>query len=817
MNPLRLAYRAQLNLYGSDPYAAAVRHAQAWLEKVGRRFAIDIENVDAGASGFTRLDGRLAVQIGADEAAGTYHLEVDVGRVSTYPYRVSFSAWRGGEDGASGTMVVSVDFEAETPQKASEKTPFPRIVDALVDDPELDFRDAGWPSASKASTIEAGDVARLNEFLADPRRAGFVMVLLDDEEDRNPVPRHRIEDAMLGAVGNLHLVYLKAESAEAFNAQRIAGHRIRPGTFCLYPPPRHAAQGNAVEVPGRIHGIMKAAKPVAGPAFAYPTSPIVATVRYVCAKGDLEASVAQPLADILEEAAQAREEREALAVLEDELAERQGLAHASDAQGQQAGAESTGKASARTGADKAASARAAMARIMAAPRPEPTPEPAPAARDAGPASSSQAGSAAGRSPSAASNPKDAMARMAAAARRQKSQEEQAAKQDEAAAASPGALSPDGQRPAESAGADGTDASAGAGGDEAQTLRPVDRRISFLGSGFAQDVIERLATDIREKEAAEREAEREAYEATNTVAGLQKRVAELEGAIGELERDAAHKEAVLRQAEAKLKAARRRARDHRAEREVVSVERDTMASELETLRAELEAKDSELEEMRQNISWIADTLRKATPAARQLGHNGAEWYARLLGQILPTLDPEPAARARMPESFYAIADLLCPDDGITLECPEAEWVRYTGNFREIDDIPKNAPLHDVHRVWQYVRALAAYAQAKTEGTATAGLKQFLADCGIAHAASDYKARESDTTSDQETLRNKRTFPVDSDVEKALGIRTDFMQSHFGKGGGGDPLRLHFGEYRLSDGRVRICIGYIGPHLPNSSTN
>ena len=823
MQPFRLAYRTQLNLYGSDPYPAAVRHARIWLEKVGRRFSIDLENIDTGVSGFTRLDERLAVQIGADEATGRYHLQVDVGRVSTDPYRVSVSAWRGGEGSVSGTMVASVDFMAESPQKASERAPFPRIVDALVDDPELDFRDAGWPVRAHAATVGAEDVGRLNAFLADPRRASFVMVLLDDEEDRNGVPRYRVENAMLGAVGNLHLVYLDAASAEAFNAERIAGHRIRPGTFCMYPSARHAEQGHANEVPGRITGIMESRKPLAGPAFAYPKSPVVATVRYVCAKGDLEPSVAAPLADILEEAAQAREEREALAALEGELAERQaglGAEGASGAQGSSSA--SPGQRAATADSDKAALARAAMARIMAAPRRVPAgeseaaKEAAEAATDArGQARSGAAGAgrAAPSAPAKPVDPKGAMARMAAAARRQKSMEGQVAgEEDDATAPSPSSQVP--ESPDEAAAPEPSEPSEQSEARESAR----DRRISFLGSGFAQDVIERLATDIREREAADREAEREAYEATNTVSGLQKRVAELEGRIGDLEKSMALKEAELHQAEAKLKAARRRARDHRAEREAVGFELDTMASELEKAWADLEAKNSDLEEMAQNILWSTDILRQATPAARQLGHDVGEWYARVLAQILPTLDPEPAARASRPESFSAIADLLCSDDGgITLECPEAEWVRYTGDFREIDDIPTNVPAHTVHRVWNYVLALAGYAKAKTEGTATAGLKQYLKDCNIAHAYTDYKARESDTTSDQEALRSKRTFPVDSDVRKVLGRRTDFMQAHFGKGGGGDPVRVHFGEYRLSDGKVRICIGYIGPHLRNSSTN
>lgn len=121
-----------------------------------------------------------------------------------------------------------------------------------------------------------------------------------------------------------------------------------------------------------------------------------------------------------------------------------------------------------------------------------------------------------------------------------------------------------------------------------------------------------------------------------------------------------------------------------------------------------------------------------------------------------------------------------------------------------------------KAWLSLKALQDYAEASAAGQFTGN---FLSYCvtqpdGREVIATEWVAAgESESTSNNPRYRQARTFPVPTDVNPD---GTVYMEEHIRLEKGSDPApRLHF--YDDTAGTGKVYVGYLGRHLPNSSTN
>lgn len=120
-----------------------------------------------------------------------------------------------------------------------------------------------------------------------------------------------------------------------------------------------------------------------------------------------------------------------------------------------------------------------------------------------------------------------------------------------------------------------------------------------------------------------------------------------------------------------------------------------------------------------------------------------------------------------------------------------------------------------KIWLSLRALNDYCKAKTEGRFSGDIAMYRVNppSGAIPLLAEYSHFESESTSNQANLRSLRTFAIPTSVSPTGKI---YMQQHvkIDRGGQSAP-RIHL--YDDSSGTTqRIHIGYLGPHLPTSST-
>ncbi|MGV0618074.1 hypothetical protein ABQE58_24595 [Mycolicibacterium elephantis] len=120
-----------------------------------------------------------------------------------------------------------------------------------------------------------------------------------------------------------------------------------------------------------------------------------------------------------------------------------------------------------------------------------------------------------------------------------------------------------------------------------------------------------------------------------------------------------------------------------------------------------------------------------------------------------------------------------------------------------------------KIWLSLRALNDYCRAKTEGRFSGDVAMYRDNPpdGSIPLLAEYAAFESESTSNQPSLRALRMFPVPASVDTS-GMA--YMQQHVKVDRGGQSApRIHF--YDDSGGATqRIYVGYIGPHLATSTT-
>lgn len=124
---------------------------------------------------------------------------------------------------------------------------------------------------------------------------------------------------------------------------------------------------------------------------------------------------------------------------------------------------------------------------------------------------------------------------------------------------------------------------------------------------------------------------------------------------------------------------------------------------------------------------------------------------------------------------------------------------------------------LRRTWEALRALDAYARAKSEHgpEMLPHLSAYLSwtDAAVSLPRSRYSANESQLVLTTLKLRDERVLPVPRDVDPSGRV---LMTEHIRIGSGRPPApRLHLYDNSANDGR--IYVGHIGPHLRNSHTN
>ncbi|GHG13107.1 hypothetical protein ACFFSH_31415 [Streptomyces filamentosus] len=122
-----------------------------------------------------------------------------------------------------------------------------------------------------------------------------------------------------------------------------------------------------------------------------------------------------------------------------------------------------------------------------------------------------------------------------------------------------------------------------------------------------------------------------------------------------------------------------------------------------------------------------------------------------------------------------------------------------------------------RTWEALRALDAYARAKTEHgpELLPHLTAYLSwkDAPVPLPRSRYSATESQLVLNTPKLREERMLPVPREVHPSGRV---LMAEHIRIGSGKPPApRLHL--YDNTSGNGRIYVGHIGEHLRNSRTN
>ncbi|MFI0742496.1 hypothetical protein ACH4PU_31130 [Streptomyces sp. NPDC021100] len=207
---------------------------------------------------------------------------------------------------------------------------------------------------------------------------------------------------------------------------------------------------------------------------------------------------------------------------------------------------------------------------------------------------------------------------------------------------------------------------------------------------------------------------------------------------------------------------------------------------DTAESEAEVAESLLDEQAREIAW----LRARLAAAGQPSEGP------------PTQDFRPASWEELIERAEAELDHVVLGDVLATVRPlrgnawEATWRQ---------------------RTWEALRALDAYARAKSEHGAELlpHLAAYLSwkDAPVPMPRSRYSATESQLVLNTLKLREERVFPVPREVHPSGRV---LMAEHIRIGSGKPPApRLHL--YDNTAGNGRVYVGYLGGHLRTARTN
>ncbi|MEV6956563.1 hypothetical protein [Streptomyces sp. NPDC051183] len=203
-------------------------------------------------------------------------------------------------------------------------------------------------------------------------------------------------------------------------------------------------------------------------------------------------------------------------------------------------------------------------------------------------------------------------------------------------------------------------------------------------------------------------------------------------------------------------------------------------------SETETAEELLDEQAREIAWLRSRLAAA-------------------GQPAPEEPPQttwPASWEELVERTAAELDRIVLGDVLATSRPlrghtfETTWLR---------------------RTWEALRALDAYARAKSEHgpEMLPHLSAYLSwrDASVSLPRGRYSANESQLVLTTPKLRDERMLPVPRDVDPSSRV---LMAEHIRIGSGRPPApRLHLYDSSANDGR--IYVGHIGSHLRNAHTN
>ncbi|MCF2531291.1 hypothetical protein [Yinghuangia soli] len=120
-------------------------------------------------------------------------------------------------------------------------------------------------------------------------------------------------------------------------------------------------------------------------------------------------------------------------------------------------------------------------------------------------------------------------------------------------------------------------------------------------------------------------------------------------------------------------------------------------------------------------------------------------------------------------------------------------------------------------WDALRALNAYAQARSANTFRGGFRDWCRNPphgAYALSPKKFAMKESDAVAGRAKFRKARTFPVPPEVAPEQVV---FMEAHVKLRGIGNPApRMHFHD-DAAGATGRIHVGYLGHHLDNTRTN
>lgn len=203
-------------------------------------------------------------------------------------------------------------------------------------------------------------------------------------------------------------------------------------------------------------------------------------------------------------------------------------------------------------------------------------------------------------------------------------------------------------------------------------------------------------------------------------------------------------------------------------------------------AETEAAEELLDEQAREIAWLRSRLAATGQPAPQAPPQTAD----------PASWEEVVERTAAELDRIVLGDVLATSRPLRGHSSETTWLR---------------------RTWEALRALDAYARAKSEHgpEMLPHLSAYLswADAVVSLPRGRYSANESQLVLTSPKLRDERMLPVPRDVDPSGRV---LMAEHIRIGSGRPPApRLHLYDNSANDGR--IYVGHIGPHLRNSHTN
>jgi len=233
---------------------------------------------------------------------------------------------------------------------------------------------------------------------------------------------------------------------------------------------------------------------------------------------------------------------------------------------------------------------------------------------------------------------------------------------------------------------------------------------------------------------------------------------------------------------------------------------------EELVIEIIQKDTALESLERALAGKSDeaeiAILELDDATREL--DDAQARIKYLQGLLREAGDHDAATAPTPMSSFlpSVESCMQAIDLARVHLDNLEIADSDHLVADLDSYPKSAIWG--RKAWRALVALNEFAQQKLDGDFDGNFRSFCNENTDGASIPDnwVAMQESESTSNNDTLKKLRTFPIEQDGEEVLV----YMCAHIKVQLGGPPApRIHF--YDDCDGQSqKIHIGYFGKHLP-----